>query len=169
MRRLLFTTAAVALLLAPAAASAKTGWETDLDWESLVPGKRTDVTLTAVMHGEGVRTDVPAPPTVVFTELKTGKEYRFQGSRVDANGQSVVPVTVPNAGGYGVEVFVGERVEGGPGLIHITDPTSPPTKDKRQATSESNPELWVGGALLAITAITLLATRVRKPRLGGAG
>ena len=167
MRRLLFTTAAVALLLAPAAASAKTGWETDLDWESLVPGQRTDVTLSRFNHDERAGLG-GVVPTIVFTELTTGMEYRFRGSTADANGRSVVPVRVPSAGGYQVEVFVGDQIEGGWPPIHITSPPPPSTNDNRQTTNGGNPALWVGAALLAIAAAALVAARAR-PRLGGAG
>jgi hypothetical protein len=170
MRRLLFTTAAVALLLAPAAASAKTGWESDRDWESLVPGERTNVTITGVFHGDGPRGDLQGvAPTVVFTELTTGREYRFEGSKADANGRSVVPVTVPNAGGYQVEVFVGDRIEGGWPPIHITAAAGPAAPAPGPGDRNPSDALYLGSALLALAALAIAATRLRRPRLGGAG
>lgn len=168
MRSLLVVLAA-GLALAPAA-QAKTGWEVDRDWQSLVPGEKTDVVLTAIDHEDGGPTSrfQGAVPTLQFERISSGEIYEFRGSPADSSGRSKVALSVPRGGVFQISVLVDGRGEGGWPPVEIKEPAK--TAAAPQASADDgggpSPALLIAAVAVVLIATTGLIVR-RRPHMGG--
>jgi hypothetical protein len=166
-----FLLISLVLLLVPAGAGAKSGWEADRDWQTLVPGQRADVKLTAIEHESGATSSrfEGKVPTLVFLDDMTGRAYTFRGGPADGQGVAVVPVTLPHPSLWEITVKVDGRLEGGWPPADIKGPAkaAAPVAARKGAGDGPPTALLVGAVVAALLAGVLTVQRIRRPRLGG--
>lgn len=157
------------LALAPTA-QAKTGWEADRDWQSLAPGQKAKVLLTAIDHASGGPPSrfEGVVPTLQFERLSSGDLYESRGTPADSRGRSIVAVTVPRGGVFRISVLVRERIVGGWPLVEIKGPVKPAAAPSpADEGGGPSPALLIAAAVAVLLVTTAVMTR-RRPRMGGA-